>query len=201
MDICRSHLPAETTAQWLPWIELQLRRPTRICFPGSTFAIEETLTGIPQGDPLSSLLFSFVFTKHMQHLADTNAHMFLYMEDCAVVAKPDALTSWLHDMQNHQQSLGLELQMDKTTLYAPPGCSTAACLGTLRLALGLPDSAAEGVIICGHALSDDDALPYGGSDFLQQWLKQKFDQTRSKLALLNSLPKVACVALRIKMDN
>ena len=191
MDICRSHLSAEAAAQWLPWIEIQLRRPTRICLPGSTFAIEETLTGIPQGDPLSSLLFSFVFTKHMQQLANTNAHMFLYMDDCTVVAKPDALTSWLHDMQNHLQSLGLVLQMDKTTIYAPTGCSTTASLGALRLALGLPDSAPQGVIICGHALSDDDALPYGGSDFLQQWLRQKLDQARSKLALLNSLPKVA----------
>ena len=129
---------------------------------GGTHQLLSTTTGIPQGDPLSSLAFALTIARPLQELQANHptARAVAYADDVLLDSPaPDShrvLNAW-HDLIG---SIGLRLNPSKTVVWSP----TVTVIPP-RLAEACPTATfcTDGLLLCGIPVDTADELPPDGS--------------------------------------
>ena len=153
----------------------------------------QTNRGIPQGDPLSSVLFSLTFSQALTCLDATDSRPSLgtldaYADDAILSTTPsDAGPAFLR-WRDRLAELGLELNPAKTAVWQPDASGLPASLSPF-----LPASCftSSGLTLCGLPLdaSTDPLrfdLPLGDSSFLHSFLSHQLVVLRNRLSMLEA---------------
>ena len=151
-----------------------------------------TTTGIPQGDPLSSLAFAITLARPLQELRDTHpdASAVAYADDVLLDGPEPSIHRVLNDWHHLIGAMGLRLNPDKTTVWSP-------ALTTLppRLAEACPNATftSEGLLLCGipvdvlDELPPEGAFPLGRPTFTQTMLERLRRKLQIRLGALAAL--------------
>ena len=202
--LLHNHLSDAARTTWYPLLAHVLSTGTTIVHPHQCTEMTVTHDGIPQGDPLSALVFSSVICLIFRQWAASAAEgtrsphhetrkpmVASYVDDTLIGGSIQQIPSLLSSLRTHLIKYGLHLQAEKTRIWVP------------EIARGLPDTMAAlqraqlpieavtaGLTICGQAFSDDTDLeiPLGDDAFLKQWLDDKTRVLEKKLRKLQSLP-------------
>ena len=139
-------------------IQQLLAQPLMVVVPayartGNHDTVLPIFDGLPQGDPLSCLLFSYCFTVMLKEslLLHPDCKAAAFIDDAVVSAKPELILPLLGTLQDKLGHLQLKINASKTQVWAP--ATAAAGTSVLAEALELKYQR-EGFLICGQ--------PYGG---------------------------------------
>ena len=175
---------------WFQAISNMRTRPTHMLPPGEgqTFS---TYDGIPQGDPMSTLLFATAMTTVVRQAITTvgaNVLGVSYIDDTVLVGSPEDVTSVLQEMPTLLASSGLQLQPDKTKIWSPTPGVVAAHPQLRKLQAAMSDK--RGLTILGEAvgLEPEDAYPVGEEAYITDHLQRVADRLCTALRKLRHLP-------------
>ena len=178
------HCPA-----WLDVVNVILARPTVIGNPTADTA-SRTWDGLPQGDPLSTLLFSTVMSEVVsQAVRDitSEVHVVSYVDDTILTGPADEITKVLQQLPASLHPSGLELQPTKTQIWAPH----SECLRNAPLLRDLRNKMKDprGLIVVGEALghTDVESFPVGEDAFVADHLRDVAE------AILTDLRNIGCL--------
>ena len=206
LQLLDTKLSPQARDTWLPYVRHSLSSGTEIVCPHDTHTTVTTYDGIPQGDPLSALLFSSALTMIMEEwaaiavLQNSSNHVHdqgqsgpfyaSYVDDTILGCERAQLTPLLTSLKTHLHNYGLELQKDKTKIWGSPILRSHPDTPMHLQAAGLTlDALTHGLTICGHAFGDEDDLeiPLGDDHYVSQWLAHKTTSLNKKLRRLQSL--------------
>ena len=182
---------------WLPWIIDSLSAALAVMAPHDPTIVERTWDGLPQGDPLSAIIFSAVMALQLQEWSAPAEGTILkacYVDDTIIGVHPTQLAEAMISLKNHFQSIGLTIQPAKTRIWADPHLRGQNLLQDAIAEAHLPiEVLREGITICGQAFGDDSLQesPFGDTGFIQEWLRKIQEQLQQRLRKLLSLPRVA----------
>ena len=156
---------------------------------GSLPICVHTSCGLPQGDPLSALLFCATVTWALQHHLPQPLGHVEYVDDVVLSGSMQTLDESFDDLKQHLAGYGLHLEDNKCKLWDParvhvPSHPRIRALWAQELA---------GLAICGSCLAPatDEELPLGSDAFRSQWFQAKADQIMALCGLIDALPRVA----------
>ncbi|CAK9043080.1 Retrotransposable element [Durusdinium trenchii] len=182
-----------------------LCQPARAVLMGSdgTRHVLETSNGIPQGDPLSALVFACLLRLALGDLrSDTETcdivygrdyHVLAYADDVVMVIEPDCLhvvwEKWKASLAQHH----LQVQPDKTVLFHPSGIGPPP--GGELADVWRHQGTTDGVVLCGYPIWDEQAgseshpaIPVGQPRFLTEYLEKQLLVVQARLNALSTLP-------------
>ena len=144
-----------------------LSRPTHAVLdnPTSVNIVLSTTTGIPQGDPLSSLAFAVALARLaslQQHYPEDSA--IAYADDVLLFAGPDRAHIFLNTWQTLIAEMVLKINASKLVIWSPAGRPIPP---RLREACPQAQYTTEGMVICGvpvqaeGGMPEDEAAPLG----------------------------------------
>ena len=189
LKVLGSRIPSSHT--WLGWLHEMLATPMRVPLGMSHTEPLFIWEGLPQGDPLSSLLFcsyiSFVLVDAVDSLQSSLTPR-AYVDDSLLTGSASEMARCLPNIVNALADAGLPVNASKTALWSPNPCVIASypSLTTFH-------HACDGLIVCGSPFAAicDDTLPFGSSDFVQQWLQDRLQRERQECKRLLSLHQPA----------
>ena len=209
IEILHKHATPHAKETWLPLIQHSLSAGTEIVSPHDSDITITSHDGIPQGDPLSTLLFSSVMALILAEWAAFAAaapastilaqgphnirdapFVVSYVDDNIIAMKVEELPARLLSLQEHLSEYGLQLQTEKTRIWgssivrADPQTTAKMCEANIPLS-----ALRNGLTVCGNALGDeaDTELPLGDDHYVAQWLTDKAAEVGKKLQRLSSL--------------
>ena len=113
-----------TRPAWFQAVSNLLTRPAHLLSPGDGEPFS-TYDGIPQGDPMSTLLFATTMSTVVRQViaaVPASVSRLSYIYDTVLVDPPDKVASVLQELPNLLAHTGLQLQPAKTKLWSPtPG--------------------------------------------------------------------------------
>ena len=143
-----------------------------------------TTTGIPQGDPLSSLAFAIALARPLKELQDTHpdARAVAYADDALLDAPEHIIHRVLNDWHGLIGALGLRLNPSKTSVWSPSLQAIPPCLAE---ACPTATFAKDGLLLCGIPVDVHDELPPEGAFPLghQTFTQTVLDRLRRKLQI------------------
>ena len=116
-ELCPHH-PA-----WLDAVNVLLSEPALVVNPERNH-LAMTYDGLPQGDPLSTLVFSLSMTEVLHKAVrktTSEVTALSYIDDTVLVGPADDVAQILQDLPRALAGTGLSLQPQKTQLWAPDG--------------------------------------------------------------------------------
>ena len=139
---------------WLDVVNVLLARPTVINNPTAEKP-SQTWDGLPQGDPLSTLLFSTVMSDVVLQAVKSitsEVHVVSYVDDTILIGPAEEVALTLQRLPKLLVHSGLELQPAKTQVWA----QHSECLTHIPLLRELRDKMKDprGLIIVGEALGN-----------------------------------------------
>ena len=162
-----------------------------------------TTSGLPQGDPMSAMIFCMSITMALQRalsrqeanedqlMAASPPRAWIYVDDITIACARGDLLTILAAIKDELKTIGLVLNDDKTQLYM----STWGEIPTQEdfQRLWAQHGSTEGIILCGHPLDLQEApshpqCPLGSSDFVDKWLKKR---ARSQDQMVDTLVRIA----------
>eukprot|EP00971_Amphidinium_carterae_P271611 5389478-Amphidinium_carterae.1 len=155
VDLLRAHRRHTRAAPWVPWVLEYLSTPQHIppphigrILPDTRVQLYTTWDGIPQGDPLSAFLFSYVFAHLLRTMPVSLPVVGAYVDDGVLGATLEVLGSSLPAISAHLAWGGLQIQPTKSKLWMPAGPdSPPECTAELSNVQQL-----DGFLLCGQAL-------------------------------------------------
>ena len=114
-ELC-PHNPA-----WLDTVNVLLSEPVLVVNPAENH-LAMTYDGLPQGDPLSTLLFSLSMTEVLHKaVRQTTSEVatLSYIDDTTMLGPADDVAQVIQDLPRALDGTGLSLQPNKTQLWAP----------------------------------------------------------------------------------
>ena len=147
-----------------------------------------TTSGLPQGDPMSAMIFCMSITMALQRelsrqeanddqlMAASPPRAWIYVDDITIACARGDLLTILEAIKDELKTIGLVLNDDKTQVYMSTWGEIPAQQDFQRL--WAQHGSTEGIILCGHPLDLQEApshpqCPLGSSDFVDQWLKKR----------------------------
>ena len=178
------------------WIKHYLAQQVTIAVPttaraecGTMPSCVHTSCGLPQGDPLSALLFCATVTWALQrHLPQELGHV-EYVDDVVLSGPIQAIDEGFQDLKQQLAAYGLHLEATKCKLWDP----TRAHVPNHPHIRALWEQELIGLAICGSCLAPDtdEELPLGSEDFRSRWFQGKADQIMNLCAQIDTIPRVA----------
>ena len=163
---------------WFQAVSNMLTRPTHLLPPGEGEAFS-TYDGIPQGDPMSTLLFATAMTTVVRQAITAVGVEVLgvsYIDDTVLVGSPDDVAAVLQELPRLLAITGLQLQPAKTKVWSPtPGVVSAhPYLRSLQATM----SDIRGLTILGEAvgLEPEDAYPVGEEAYVTEQIQHIADK-------------------------
>ena len=151
----------------------------------------KTWDGLPQGDPLSTLLFSTVMSEVVSQAVcgiTSEVHVVSYVDDTILTGPAEEITKILQQLPSLLQPSGLELQPAKTQIWAPH----SECLRRTPLLRDLRNKMKDprGLIVVGEALGNPatDSFPVGDEAFVADHLRGVADNILADLRKIGCLP-------------
>eukprot|EP00971_Amphidinium_carterae_P150860 2991452-Amphidinium_carterae.1 len=135
-------------------------------------------TGLPQGNPVSTILFWLVLHNVISKTRVDVPHPFriwAYADDIAITAAPEHMDAVLKAFQANLQSVGLEINIAKTAVWIPDGTPLPedAILAQAYVAQQRKDS----ITVCGLPANDVDAsslaVPIGMEAYIADFLQRR----------------------------
>ena len=174
---------------WLPFLQRTLAADLSVpsFLDGSCLRVCE---GVPQGDPLSALLFSSYIAHTLSTVplvAGTATKLRAYVDDVVICSPSVELEEDFELIFSHLIAAGLTPNRAKTLLW-----STVELDGDLFPGLSQFEQAREGMVVCGHTLTDSmqpEEFPLGSPEFVAQWCTSKIDIERQELARILALAR------------
>ena len=124
----------------------------------------ETYDGVPQGDPLSTLVFASAMSLHMIDIIQSkapNVSLVVYADDTVLLGPARDVTQTIFEIQTETATGGLRLQKAKAQVWSPTQSSihNDSFLRTLQGRMG----DRNGILIFGLTVSEEpeDALQMG----------------------------------------
>ena len=136
MELLHKHTTMQAKETWLPLIQHSLSNGTEIVSPRDSDLTITSYDGIPQGDPLATLLFSsamalilaewaaFVASAQIPSAIAAGPHqtrespfVVSYVDDTIIATCVDQLPEKLSSLQEHLNKYGLQLQTEKTRIW------------------------------------------------------------------------------------
>ena len=175
---------------WFQAISNMLTRPTHLLPPGEGEAFS-TYDGIPQGDPMSTLLFATAMTTVVRQAIATVGVDVLgvsYIDDTVLVGSPDDVSSVLQELPRLLASSGLQLQPAKTKVWSPTPGVVGSHPHLQRLQAAMSD--VRGLTILGEAvgLEPEDAYPVGEEAYITDHIQHVADRLCADIRKLRHLP-------------
>ena len=175
---------------WLDVVNVLLARPTVINNPTAEKP-SQTWDGLPQGDPLSTLLFSTVMSDVVLQAVKSitsEVHVASYVDDTILIGPAEEVALTLQRLPKLLMHSGLELQPAKTQVWA----QHSECLTHIPLLKELRDKMKDprGLIIVGEALGNSavDSFPVGDEAFVADHLRGIADIVMADLRKIGCLP-------------
>ena len=188
MDTLRKLCPQ--CPAWLDVVNVLLARPTIINNPTADKPCK-TWDGLPQGDPLSTLLFSTVMSEVVSQAVRTitsEVQVVSYVDDTILTGPAEEVTQVLQQLPKLLVPSGLELQPAKTQVWAPHSeCFRhTPFLRDLRAKMKDP----RGLIIVGEAMGYPaiDSFPVGDEAFVADHLRGVAEVIQADLRKIGCLP-------------
>ena len=153
-ELCPQH-PA-----WLDAVNVLLSEPVLVVNPARNH-LAMTYDGLPQGDPLSTLVFSLSMTEVLHKAIKKTkfeVNTLSYIDDAVLVGPADDVAQILQDLPRALEGTGLSLQPQKTQLWAPDGDQILQHPHLKHIQAQMKDP--RGLIILGEALGEDPTDPY-----------------------------------------
>ena len=179
------HCPA-----WLDVVNVTLARPTVINNPTADKP-SKTWDGLPQGDPLSTLLFSTVMSEVVSQavrVITSEVHVVSYVDDAILTGPAVEIAKVLQQLPSLLHPSGLELQPAKTQIWAPH----SECLRHTPLLCELHNKMKDpmGLIVVGEALVNPakDSFLVGDEAFVADHLRGVADIILADLRKIGCLP-------------
>ena len=190
-ELCPHH-PA-----WLDTVNVLLSEPVLVVSPAENH-LAMTYDGLPQGDPLSTLIFSLSMTEVMHKaVRQTTSEVttLSYIDDTTLLGPADDVAQVLQDLLRAVEGTGLSLQPQKTQVWAPQEEQIQQHPHLRRLRDQMKDP--RGLIILGEALGEDptDPYPMGNEAFISDHLR---DVTQ---AVITDLDKIAVLPDRLEGET
>ena len=175
---------------WLDVVNVLLARPMVINNPTADKP-SQTWDGLPQGDPLSTLLFSTVMSDVVLQAVKSitsEVHVVSYVDDTILIGPAEEVALTLQRLPKLLMHSGLELQPAKTQVWA----QHSECLTHIPLLNELRDKMKDprGLIIVGEALGNSavDSFPVGEEAFVADHLRGIADIVMADLRKIGCLP-------------
>ena len=175
---------------WFQAVSNMLTRPTHLLPPGEGEPFS-TYDGIPQGDPMSTLLFATAMTTVVRQAitaVGVDVQGVSYIDDTVLVGSPDDVAAVLQELPQLLSKSGLQLQPAKTKVWSPtPGVvGSQPHLRTLQAAM----SDIRGLTILGEAvgLEPEDAYPVGEEAYVTEHIQLVADKLCGDIRKLRHLP-------------
>ena len=180
----------ESQPPWFQAISNMLTRPAHLLPPGDGEAFS-TYDGIPQGDPMSTLLFATAMTTVVrQAITAVGADVLgvSYIDDTVLVGPPDDVSLVLQELPRLLASSGLQLQPAKTKVWSPTPGVVGSHPHLQRLQAAMSDT--RGLTILGEAvgLEPEDAYPVGDEAYVTDHIQQVANRLCADLRKLRHLP-------------
>ena len=144
--------------------------------------------GLPQGDPMSGLLFSTFMSLTLQRIEkDIGGECKLrsYVDDLVIAGPSVAMEEEVEDVLEGLLHAGLPPCKPKTLLLASHDIDE-----DLFPVLASFERVEDGMTICGHVLASSahcDEIPFGTSGYVSQWIADKLEVERSEICKLLAL--------------
>ena len=157
-----------------------------------------TYDGLPQGDPLRTLIFSLSMTEVLHKAVRQTTfevRTLSYIDDTTLLGPADDVAQVLQDLPRAVEGTGLSLQPQKTQVWAPQEEQIQQHPHLRRLRDQMKDP--RGLIILGEALGEDptDPYPMGNEAFISDHLR---DVTQ---AVTTDLDKIAVLPDRLEGET
>ena len=153
--------------------------------------IFQTADGVPQGDPLSTLVFATAMSLLMMDIIRSkapNVAMVAYVDDTVLLGAAPDVTQAVTEIQTEAATGGLKLQKAKTQVWSPTDTSieNEPLLRTLQGRMGVE----RGILILGETVSEEpeDALPIGNEAFVTEHIESIKQKLLDDLKKLEHLP-------------
>ena len=134
----------------------------------------QTADGVPQGDPLSTLVFATAVSLLMLDIIRSkapNVSLVAYVDDTVLLRAASDVTQAITEIQTEAAMGGLKLQKAKTQVWSPTADSidNEPLLRTLQGRMG--DK--RGILILGETVSEEpeDAIPIGNEAFVTEHIE------------------------------
>ena len=175
---------------WFEAASNLLTRPAHLLSPGDEDPFS-TYDGVPQGDPLSTLLFATTMTTVVRQAVatvDVPVNSVSYIDDTVLLGSPDDVASVLQELPTLLEPTGLRLQPSKTKIWSP----TPGVVASHPQLKGLQTTMSDirGLTILGEAvgLEPEDAYPVGEEAYITDHLQQVSDRLCRDVRKLRDLP-------------
>ena len=146
--------------------------------------------GVPQGDPLSALLFSSYMAHTLRTVplpVGTNTRLRAYVDDVVICSPSVELEEDFELVFSHLLGAGLTPNRAKTLLWSTTELDVDIFPGLSQF-----EQASDGMIVCGHTLTDSmqpEDFPLGSPEFVAQWCMSKIDLERQELSRILALAR------------
>ena len=151
----------------------------------------QTADGVPQGDPLSTLVFATAMSLLMLDIIRSkapNVSLVAYVDDTVLLGAASDVTQAITETQTEAAMGGLKLQKAKMQVWSPTADSidNEPLLRTLQGRMG--DK--RGILILGETVSEEaeDALPIGNEAFVTEHIEAIKRKLLDDLTKLEHLP-------------
>ena len=175
---------------WLDVVNVLLARPVVINNPTADKP-SKTWDGLPQGDPLSTLLFSTVMSEIVSQAVraiTSEVHVVSYVDDTILTGPTEEVAQALQQLPRLLAPSGLELQPAKTQVWAPH----SECLRHTPFLRDLHANMKDprGLIIVGEAMGNPavDSFPVGDEAFVADHLRGVAENIMADLRMIACLP-------------
>ena len=175
---------------WLDVAENLLGRGTVVSYPAAERP-NRTWDGLPQGDPMSALIFSTVMTETVNTALRQTAsevQALSYVDDTVLIGPADDVNNALSQLPTLLRASGLELQPSKTQVWAPRMNNIMRVPALRRLRGQMTDP--RGLVLLGEALGNNpsDPFPVGEEAFIQDHLRGVTEAVAADLRKIAALP-------------
>ena len=182
----RTALFAEVAATYpslLPFVNLVYDAHTTVRFfahhPSGPIDVTSA-SGVRQGDPLGSALFSLMGKRTLQAVktAHPRVHPIAYTDDTYLIGPPDDMTGAFHTLIQAGANIRLQPSLHKCHVYGTPGTAAFNAARTVAQTLNIPH-AQQGFIAAG--------TPIGPPAYVTQHVSAKADDVIATVTKLMSL--------------
>ena len=184
-ELC-PHQPA-----WLDAVNVLLSWPALVVNPAENH-LAMTYDGLPQGDPLSTLIFSLAMTEILHKaVRQTTSEVttLSYIDDTTLLGPADEVAKTIQALPRALEGTGLSLQTQKTQVWAPQEDQILNHPHLKHLRMQMKDP--RGLIILGEAMGEDptDPYPMGNEAFITDHLRDVTQAVKADLDKIAVLPE------------
>ena len=184
-ELC-PHQPA-----WLDAVHVLLSWPALVVNPAENH-LAKTYDGLPQGDPLSTLIFSLSMTEILHKaVRQTTSEVTIlsYIDDTTLLGPADEVSQTIQALPRALAGTGLSLQTQKTQVWAPREAQILNHPHLKHLREQMKDP--RGLVILGEAMGEDptDPYPMGNEAFITDHLRDVTQAVKEDLDKIAVLPE------------